>query len=31
MAFIADISAVGTAIGAIVFSLWLIKELFTSR
>lgn len=31
MSFIADLSAVGTAIGAIVFSLWLVKELFASK
>jgi hypothetical protein len=31
MAFIATISAVGTFIGAAVFSLWLLKELFAGK
>jgi hypothetical protein len=31
MAIIATIAAVGTAIGAVVFSLWMLKELFTSH
>lgn len=30
MSFIADISAVGTALFAAGFSLWLLKELFKS-
>lgn len=31
MAFIATISAVGTFIAAVVFSLWLLKELFAGK
>lgn len=31
MAIIATICAVGTMIGAIVFSLWMLKQLFTSH
>lgn len=31
MAFIATVSAVGTFIAAVVFSLWLLKDLFTSK
>jgi uncharacterized membrane protein YciS (DUF1049 family) len=31
MAFIATISAVGTAIGAVLFSLFMLKELFKSH
>jgi hypothetical protein len=31
MAIIATICAVGTALGALVFSLWMIKQLFTSN
>lgn len=30
MAIIADISAIGTAIFAVGFSLWMLKELFKS-
>jgi len=28
MSFIADISAIGTAVFALGFSLWMLKELF---
>lgn len=31
MAIIATISAVGTAVAALLFSLWLIKELFAGK
>ena len=31
MATIATIFSVGTAIGAVLFSLWMLKQLFTSR
>jgi len=31
MAIIATISAVGTMLGAIVFSLWMVKQLFSSK
>ncbi len=31
MSLIADISAIGTYIVAIGFSLWMVKELFTGR
>ena len=31
MALIATISAVGTFIAAVLFSLWMIKQLFTSK
>lgn len=31
MSIIADISAVGTMLAAIVFSLWMVKELFASH
>jgi hypothetical protein len=31
MAIIATICAVGTALGALVFSLWMLKQLFTSN
>jgi hypothetical protein len=30
MSFIADISAIGTALIAIGFSLWMLKQLFTN-
>jgi hypothetical protein len=30
MSFIADISAIGTALVAIGFSLWMLKQLFTN-
>ncbi len=30
MSFIADLSSIGTAILAVVFSLWMLKELFTN-
>jgi hypothetical protein len=29
MAMITTILAVGTAIGAVIFSVWLVKQLFT--
>ena len=29
MSFIADISAIGTALVAVGFSLWMLKQLFT--
>jgi len=29
MSFIADLSSVGTAILAVGFSLWMLKQLFT--
>ena len=31
MAMLATICAVGTAIGAVLFSLWMVKQLFTSN
>ncbi len=31
MAIIATISAVGTALAALVFSLWMVKQLFSSK
>ena len=31
MAFIADISAIGTAAIAIGFSLWMLKQLFADN
>lgn len=31
MALIATISAVGTFVAAVLFSLWMIKQLFTSK
>ena len=31
MAFIATVSAVGTFIAAVLFVLWLLKQLFTSK
>jgi hypothetical protein len=31
MSYIADFSAIGTAIGAIIFSLWMLKQLFTNK
>jgi len=31
MAIIATISAVGTVIAAVLFSLWMIKNLFTGK
>ncbi len=30
MSFIADIASIGTAIFAVGFSLWMLKELFKS-
>jgi|GEM_PF-747541 len=29
MSLIADVSAIGTAIVAVVFSLWMLKQLFS--
>jgi len=31
MAMIATICAVGTAIGAVLFSVWMLKQLFASN
>jgi hypothetical protein len=31
MALIADIAAIGTAIGTLIFSVWMIKQLFTDK
>jgi len=31
MAIIATISAVGTMLAAIVFSLWMVKQLFSGK
>ena len=31
MAIIADIASIGTAAAAVVFSLWMLKQLFTSK
>lgn len=31
MSFIADISAIGTAIVAVGFSLWMLKQLFSDQ
>lgn len=29
MSFIADLSAIGTAAVAVIFSLWMLKQLFS--
>ncbi len=31
MSFIADISSVGTALLAVAFSLWMLKQLFSNN
>ncbi len=31
MSFIADLSSIGTAILAVGFSLWMLKQLFTDN
>ncbi len=31
MSFIADISAIGTALIAVGFSLWMLKQLFSDQ
>ena len=31
MAIIADIASIGTAVAAILFSLWMLKQLFTGK
>jgi hypothetical protein len=31
MAFVADIAAIGSALLALVFSLWMLKQLFTDK
>lgn len=31
MSFIATISAVGTFLAALIFSLWMVKQLFASH
>lgn len=31
MAIIADVAAIGTAIAAVLFSLWMLKQLFNSN
>jgi hypothetical protein len=31
MAFIATVCAIGTAIAAVLFSLWMLKQLFASN
>jgi hypothetical protein len=31
MSIIASVCAVGTAIGAVLFSIWLLQQLFTSK
>jgi len=31
MSLIADISSIGTAVLAVVFSLWMVKQLFTDN
>lgn len=31
MALIATVAAIGTAIAAVMFSLWMLKELFASK
>ena len=31
MAIISDIAAIGTALAIVVFSLWLLKQLFTGH
>ncbi len=28
MAFISDVASVGTAIASVVFSIWMVKQLF---
>ncbi len=31
MALISDIAAIGTAIGTVIFSVWMIKQLFSDK
>lgn len=31
MAIIADVASIGTALLAVLFSLWMLKQLFTSK
>lgn len=31
MSFIADLSSIGTAAVAVIFSLWMLKQLFTDN
>jgi len=31
MAIIADVASIGTALAAVIFSLWVIKQLFTGK
>jgi len=31
MSIIADVAAIGSAVFAVLFSLWMLKELFTSN
>ncbi len=31
MSLIADISSIGTAVFAVIFSLWMVKQLFTDN
>lgn len=31
MAIIADIASIGTAVAAVLFFLWVLKQLFTGR
>jgi hypothetical protein len=31
MAIIADIASIGTAVVAVLFSLWMLKQLFTGK
>ena len=31
MAIIADIASIGTAVAAVLFSLWMLKQLFTGK
>ncbi len=31
MAIIADIASIGTAISAVLFSLWMLKQLFAGK
>ena len=31
MALISDIASIGTAIGTVIFSVWMIKQLFSDK
>ncbi len=31
MAIIVDVASIGTALGAVLFALWMLKQLFTEK